>query len=312
MARTRIVPDNLPLLASQPVERITIGRSSEWLAVHVTGRLAPGRLPIVCLAGYNRNMSDFAALVAVASPLLGETHPFVLIDLKGRGRASDRADIDEYSTLRDAEDVADVLTALAIERAVIIGQAHGGQVAMALAASRPSVVAGTVLIDAGPAPDPRGLVRLKTTLSELTGVRGEASLKPMMRRMLATDYPVASEAVIENLTLRTHYLDQRERLQPLFDDRLIALLEAFDLDDVLSPQWPYFDALAIAPLMMMRSQLTQFLKQDTYDAMMARRRDADAYIIEQQGSPALLDTAGDVQPIIDFIAAVTLTQSLPA
>ena len=35
---------------------------------------------------------------------------------------------------------------------------------------------------------------------------------------------------------------------------------------------------------------------------MKRRRDAEGYIIEHQGSPALLDNIEDVQPITDFIS----------
>lgn len=312
MARSRPIPDDLPLFAGLAVQRITVGRAAEALAVHVRGRLAPGRLPLVCLAGYNRNMADFAPMLEVAAPLLGDAHPVILIDLKGRGRSSDRAAEAEYSTLRDASDVSAVLRALAVDRAVLLGQGHGGQVAMALAVERPALIAATILIDAGPVSEPRGLVRLKTTLNELQGVRGEASLRPMMRRMLALDYPAAPATTIESLILRTHFLDARERLEPLFDDRLITLLDGFDLDDVLLPQWPFFDALAVAPLMMMRSQLTQQLKQEVFDLMMARRRDADAYVIEQQGSPALLDNAGDVQPITDFVKQVAMSQTLAA
>jgi len=312
MARSRPIPDDLPLFDGLPVQRITVGRADEALAVHVRGRIAPGRLPLVCLAGYNRNMADFGPMLAVAAPLLGEAHPVILIDLKGRGRSSDRSTEAEYSTLRDASDVSAVLRALAVDRAVLLGQGHGGQVAMALAVERPAQIAATILIDAGPVSEPRGLVRLKTTLNELQGVRGEASLKPMMRRMLALDYPAAPATTIDSLILRTHFLDARERLQPLFDDRLLTLLDGFDLDDVLLPQWPFFDALAVAPLMMMRSQLTQQLKQETFDLMMARRRDADAYVIEQQGSPALLDNAGDVQPITDFVKQVAMSQTLAA
>ena len=312
MARSRPIPDDLPLFAGLPVQRVTVGRADEALAVHVRGRISPGRLPLVCLAGYNRNMADFRPMLEVAAPLLGEAHPVILIDLKGRGRSSDRSAEAEYSTLPDASDVSAVLRALAVDRAVLLGQGHGGQVAMALAVERPALIAATILIDAGPVSEPRGLVRLKTTLNELQGVRGEASLRPMMRRMLALDYPAASATTIESLILRTHFLDARERLQPLFDDRLITLLDGFDLDDVLLPQWPFFDALAVAPLMMMRSQLTQQLKQEVFDLMMARRRDADAYVIEQQGSPALLDNAGDVQPITDFVKQVAMSQTLAA
>ena len=127
----------------------------------------------------------------------------------------------------------------------------------------------------------------------------------MLRRMTAADYPEAPEAMIDLLATRTHFVDKRGRLQPLFDPALIRLLEPFSLDDVLTAQWPLFDALATAPLLMMRTQMTQQLRRDTFEEMMRRRRDAEAFVIESQGSPALLDTLDDVQPIADFVREAT-------
>ena len=82
------------------------------------------------------------------------------------------------------------------------------------------------------------------------------------------------------------------------------MLDRFDLDDVLVAQWPLFDALGNAPLMLMRTQLTQQLRRETFEEMMRRRRDAEAFVIEGQGSPALLDNSDDVQPIADFVRQV--------
>jgi pimeloyl-ACP methyl ester carboxylesterase len=300
MAKPRPLPTEHKAFDALPVRRITVGRAAEQVAVHVAGRLGPDRIPIVCVAGYNRNMADFGDFARLAMQLL-PGRPVVLLDFKGRGRSSDRPRAQDYSSLADAADLVEVMRALAIERAVFVGQGYGGQVLMALAAHRPALIEGTVLIDAGPVSDPRGLVRLRTTLNELTGVRGEASLSSMLRRLVMADYPDAPEPILGDLAIRTHFVDKRGRLQPLFDPALIRLLEGFGLDDVLVAQWPLFDALGAAPLMMMRTQLTHQLRRETFEEMMRRRRDAEAFVIESQGSPALLDNADDVQPIIDFI-----------
>ncbi|MDO8359967.1 MAG: alpha/beta hydrolase [Devosia sp.] len=304
MAKARIVPSDHKALAGLPAQMVTVGRGAEQVAVHIGGVLEPGRVPVICVAGYNRNMADYSDFVRLARLAMSEANPIVLVDLKGRGRSSDRPRLTGYSSLADAADLTEVARALAIERAIFVGQGYGGQVLMALAAARPSLIAGTVLIDAGPVSDSRGLVRLRGTLDDLTGVRGEASLKPMLRRMLAADYPGMPEAALDGLAYRSHFVDRRGRLQPLFDPALIKLLEPFDLDDVLVAQWPLFDALSAAPLMMMRTQLTQQLRRETFEEMMKRRRDAEAFVIEQQGSPALLDNAEDVQPIADFVKRV--------
>lgn len=304
MPKARAIPADHKPFAGLPVQMVTVGDSSEQIAVHVAGRLGPGRLPVICVPGYNRNMADYADFVRLGGQLLPDTTPIVLVDPKGRGRSSDRPKAEDYTSIRDAADLVEITRALAIERAIFVGQGHGGQVLMALGADRPSLLAGTILIDAGPVSDSRGLVRLRTTLNELTGVRGEASLRPMLRRMTAADYPEAPEPVLETLAVRTHFVDKRGRLQPLFDPALIRLLEPFGLDDVLVAQWQLFDALGPAPLMMMRTQLTHQLRRETFEEMMRRRRDAEAFVIESQGSPALLDNVDDVQPIVDFIRQI--------
>jgi pimeloyl-ACP methyl ester carboxylesterase len=304
MAQRRALPTDHPAFSGLPVTMITVGAAEEQMAVHVAGRLGPSRVPLIAVSGYNRNMADHADFVRLGAQLLPDAVPVVLVDLKGRGRSSDRRRVETYSSVVDAADLIEVARALAIERAIFVGQGYGGQVLMALAANRPGLVAGTVLIDAGPVSDPRGLVRLRTTLNELIGVRGEASLKPMLRRMTAADYPEAPDPVLEMLTQRTHFVDRRGRLQPLFDPALIKLLEPFGLDDVLVAQWQLFDALGPAPLMMMRTQLTHQLRRETFEEMMRRRRDAEAFVIESQGSPALLDNVDDVQPIVDFVRQV--------
>lgn len=298
------MPSEHKPFAALATEAITVGRAGQHVAVYVGGRLGPGRTPLLCVGGYNRNMVDFGAFATIVLQTLGESNPVVLVDLKGRGRSNDRARAADYSSLSDADDLSEVCRALAIERAIFVGQGYGGQVLMALAARRPGVIAGTVLIDAGPVNDSRGLVRLRHMLNDLTGIRGESSLRPMLRRMAVADYPNVSEAMLDDIAMRTHFVDKRGRLQALFDPQLIRLLEPFDLDDVLVAQWPLFDALACAPLMMMRTQLTQQLRRETFDEMMKRRRDADAFIIENQGSPALLDNFEDVQPIVAFARRV--------
>jgi hypothetical protein len=67
----------------------------------------------------------------------------------------------------------------------------------------------------------------------------------MLRRMLGSDYPGAPEGMLDVLATRTHYLDRRGHVQPLFDPHLIKMLDAFEHDDVLVAQWALFDAAAL-------------------------------------------------------------------
>lgn len=303
MPAARPVPDDHPAFADLGVRRLTVGLGSERMAVHVDGRLT-GALPLVCLAGYQRNMADFADFAALYRRHLGADWPIILIDLKGRGRSTDRANKAHYVTTMDAGDVAQVLAALCVDAAVFLGQGHGGHVIMALAAHRPTLIAGSALIDAGPAGNPHGLVRLRNNLRALDGNRSEAGFRTMLRRVLTAEYPEVPDEALDRLAMRTHFLDSRGRVRALFDDHLIQLLEPFEHDDVLLPQWPHFDALGTAPLMMMRTSLTDQLREEMFDEMMRRRPDASAYVIEAQGSPALLNREEDMTPIAVFVQEV--------
>jgi pimeloyl-ACP methyl ester carboxylesterase len=204
----------------------------------------------------------------------------------------------------DAADLVQVVAALAAESAIFVGQGYGGQVLMALAMLRPSVISAAVLIDAGPVSDPRSMVRLRNNLKDIAGVRGQAGLRAMQRRMLATDYPALPDPVLDALAARSHFVDRSGRARALFDRQLLRILESFEHDDILVPQWPLFEALRNVPIMLMRTQLTDQLRRETFEQMMRSRRDADAYIIEGQGSPALLNTPEDVEPIAAFVRGI--------
>jgi pimeloyl-ACP methyl ester carboxylesterase len=312
LAPARTVPDDYPAFRTLPVRHFAIGPADELVAVHVHGRPGIGRVPLVCVPGYQRNMSDFSDFANHFHRVFGDDWPIVMIDLKGRGRSSDRRDKARYISTVDAVDVMQVLAALAVDGGIFVGQGYGGQVVMALAADRPNLVLGAILVDSGPVSDPRGLVRLRNNLAALDGGRSEAGFRNMQRRMLAADYPAATEGLLDVLGARTHYLDKRSRVRPLFDPHLGKMLDTFEHDDILVPQWPFYDALSAAPLMLMRTQLTEQLRRETFEEMLRRRRDADGYAIEGQSSPALLNTPEDVEPIATFVRKLVKSRARAA
>ncbi|MBN9335167.1 alpha/beta hydrolase [Devosia sp.] len=301
LRKRRAVPADHKPFAAFPVELIATRDASVRAAVHVTEPLTRGKRPLVCIAGLQRNMSDFTDFVAYFRRLGGGNWPVILIDLPGRGRADDRRQAADYNSLTDARDVADILAALGVGPAIVLGQGHGGQVAMALAAAHPLLVAGTILLDAGPMVDSRGIVRLRNNLKHIDALRGAKRVAAGLRRMLAGDYPELSEEALDGLAERSHLIDKRGRARPLFDEKLLAPLETISFDDVLTPQWQLFDALNGIPLMILRTQLTDQLRRETYEEMVRRRPDALALTIAGQGSPALFDQHEEIEAVADFV-----------
>lgn len=284
-----------------PVRTIVSGSAWNQIAVHIHGELDDAIAPVVCIPGYVRNMIDFAHLPGAIDQVPGTRIPFILVDLPGRGRSAMAPKNRPYSTPRDADVVLDLLHALDIPRAVLLGEGHGGQVAMLAAARHPAAVAGAVLIDSGPVTDPRGLVRTRNNFRHLTGLRGQRAAQAALRKILSADYPGEPEAQLDSLAERIYLHGPRGRLHALFDSRLIEQLEQFDFDDVLEPQWPLFDALSHCPLMLVRTQLSDQLRRATFDEMARRRPDAATLLISGQGSPALLDGAEERDAIAAFL-----------
>jgi pimeloyl-ACP methyl ester carboxylesterase len=299
--RRRTAPEDHPAFAGLPIAHVTLRDGRTRAAVHMRGRFGAGRMPVVCLAGYHRNMSDFSAFADYFGRLGSGDWPLVLVDLPGRGRADDRQKPGDYGSLADARDVADIIAALGLGRSIILGQGHGGQVAMALATAHPLLVGGTILLDSGPVTDSRGIVRMRNNLAHVDALRGNRAVAAGFRRMLGGDYPGLGEAELDRLALRSHWFDKRGRARPLFDPQLVALLKDFSFDDVLVAQWPLYDALKCAPLMLLRTQLTDQLRRETFDEMVRRRPDAVALTIAGQGSPALFDQPAEIEAVADFV-----------
>ena len=135
----------------------------------------------------------------------------IAVDLRGHGRSD--APATTYSIAGFADDVAWMCSQLEVERAVVIGNSMGANVAVELAASHERLVSGLVLLDAVPVTPDAGLMRLlEQFLDQLRGpssvdaqrqycegflfLPGDDSARKrwIVDRMCATDRSVAAEA----------------------------------------------------------------------------------------------------------------------
>ena len=304
MRRRKLPEQSYSAYQSLPANRVRLS-ASQWLAVHQSGEWRPDLTPIVCLPGYIRNMSDFADLIPLLRSLTGENWPVAALDLRGRGRSSDRPAVSSYSTVADAEDVGAVLAALGVEKCLVLGQDHGGHVAMALAAQRPALLAGAILIDAGPVLDSRGLVRMRSNLAHVEASRTREQAQDALEHILSADYPGLDAATVERLSARLYFTAKGGRPLPLFDPALLARLKDVESEDVFEPQWLLFNALAHVPVLLARSQLTDQLRRETFEEMAQRRQDSVSITIAGQGSPALLNGVDEVGALADFVKFAT-------
>jgi pimeloyl-ACP methyl ester carboxylesterase len=115
------------------------------------------RLPIICLHGLTRNSREFEELAPI---LAAEGRRVIAPDVRGRGLSERSRDPARYQPAIYARDIAALLDQQRIDRAIFIGTSMGGLITMALAARRLRNIAGTILNEAGPEIDPRGIERI--------------------------------------------------------------------------------------------------------------------------------------------------------
>jgi pimeloyl-ACP methyl ester carboxylesterase len=100
-----------------------------------------GRPPIVFVHGFGCALSDWNAQVAHLSP----RHQTVAVDLRGHGQSPGTAA--ECSIERYGADVAEVMRALTLPPAVLVGHSMGCRVAIEAALQAPDHTAGVILVD---------------------------------------------------------------------------------------------------------------------------------------------------------------------
>ena len=98
---------------------------------------------------------------------------------------------------------------------------------------------------------------------------------------------------------------KRGRIEPKFDKRIVRGLDKFQNTDLLSPQWQIFDALGHAPLLLMRTELSDLLRLEVFDKMTQRRGDALRVIVPNEGSPALLEGPAETGTLAGFVTLVS-------
>jgi pimeloyl-ACP methyl ester carboxylesterase len=139
----------MPLPATSPVTPPAPARFAVRGCVRLAFRCAgPAHAPrVVLVPGF---ASHVDALWDPAGPgpfhaRLAEHLRLVSYDRRGQGRSSRVA---PPSVEQDAGDLAAVLDAAGIDRAIVVGQSQGGATALAFAAAAPERVAGLVLVGA--------------------------------------------------------------------------------------------------------------------------------------------------------------------
>lgn len=235
-------------------------------------------MPVLALPGLTRNGGDFDHV----APHLADVR-LIRLDARGRGR-SDRADPETYNVLAEARDALALMDRLGLARAAILGTSRGGLTAMALAATARDRLIGVALNDVGPVIEPAGLEAIAGYLGRVPPQRTHEDLARARADTWTGFRGVPPERWLHEA--RNHFAETPEGLAPRYDPRL---RDAFLAGGAAPALWPWFDALAGLPLLLIRGESSDILGRATADEMARRRPDMIRVEVAGRGHVPFLD-----------------------
>ncbi|MBB4039492.1 pimeloyl-ACP methyl ester carboxylesterase [Microvirga flocculans] len=256
-------------------------------------------LPIVCLSGLARSSEDFHDLAQALSGDADRPRRVLALDYRGRGLSEWDKDWRHYDVTVEMGDVLQVLKAAGIGKAVFVGTSRGGLITMALAAARPSLIAGAVLNDVGPVLEAKGLMRIRGYVGKLPTPRTMQEAVLLLRERSGTQFPGFTEEQWEAMARGT-WRESEGQLVLNYDPNLMKPMEALDLEKPLPDLWPLFEGLKPFPVLAIRGELSDLLTAQTLEAMRERHPRLQAVTVPNQGHAPALD--GDlIERIKHFI-----------
>jgi pimeloyl-ACP methyl ester carboxylesterase len=254
-------------------------------------------LPVVCLHGLTRNSRDFE-LVAPRIASLGRR--VIALDMRGRGNSSRDPSPEHYAPAMYVYDVLNVLDSLVIPRAAFVGTSMGGIITMLLAKFAAPRIAAAVLNDIGPVIEEAGLKRIAAYVGQNMEYASWAEAERAIAQSQAAAFPKAPPEFFRKFARRT--------CRQLPDGRV-----AFDYDPAIArpaaetapvDMTPLFEALAPAPILVVRGALSDLFSAEGVDLMRIVKQDLLAVEVPDVGHAPTLEEPQAWDAIVDFLAHV--------
>ncbi len=279
--------------------------SADGLRLHIRFYDGDDRaLPVVCLPGLTRNARDFEGLARHLANDPLHSRSVLVFDYRGRGRSAHDPNWRNYTVAIEAQDVLAGLDALGVSRAAFIGTSRGGLIMHLLAAMRPSLIAGAVLNDVGPALGTQGLAEIKSYFGSEAKPQSFSEAVQHQRTLHGGAFPALGKEDWQRLT-RALYRPGELVLD--FDLALLNGLAALNLSTPLPTLWDQFALLAQSPVLTLRGENSKLLTAEILAEMMTRHPAMEVETVVGQGHAPLLDTAGLPQRISRFVSALPLS-----
>lgn len=274
--------------------------SDDGLRLHYRDYAGPGgKPPIICIPGLTRNARDFEG---VAERLAGDWR-VICVELRGRGESAYAKDPMTYVPLTYLKDMEALIRELALQRFVLFGTSLGGLITMLLAMSDNSRIAGAMLNDIGPDLDLSGLERIRGYVGRSQSWSTWMHAARYFAEMHGDVYPKWQLEQWLVFAKRVCKLNSHGRIVFDYDMRIA---EPFKLSDGAAgfDLWPAFAGLKGVPSLVVRGELSDLLRADTIERMIAENPVMESVTVPDVGHAPTLDEPEVVAAIDRLLARV--------
>ena len=260
---------------------------------------AADKPPLLCLHGLTRNARSFDNLAARIAP----RRRVIALDFRGRGLSDYDPQPERYTPLIYSGDVLHLLDELAIREAVFLGTSLGGLVTMAIAAMAPERIKAGILNDVGPDVAPGGVDRILTYVGkdrrfanwDEAAAAVEAAQGSQYEKFGRDDWVAMAKRNCreENGEIRFDY--DMAIAEPF---KSLGATPAVDL-------WPFFEALAQKPLLVIRGEKSDLLTPETAAKMQRVAPQMKLATVPGVGHAPELDEPVAAAAIEDFLGSLS-------
>jgi pimeloyl-ACP methyl ester carboxylesterase len=277
--------------------------SSDGLRLHarVYGEANRDTVPVVCLPGLTRNAHDFHDL-AVKLSGDGFNRRVIVMEYRGRGQSDDDPDWRHYTIPVEAVDVRQMLAALGVTTAVMVGTSRGGLITMLLAVTHPAVIKACILNDIGPVIEIKGLARIAGYVGK--GAMPKDWVEAVERLRAANpDFTDLTDAEWDGFA-RLVFVEDGIGFRLSYDPALGNTLAGIHATQTIPPAWPLFDALASVPMMVLRGQNSDLLSEATLAEMAKRHEGLEALTVPNEGHAPFVGRGATAEAVARFVMRV--------
>jgi pimeloyl-ACP methyl ester carboxylesterase len=267
-----------------------------------------GTRPVVCIGGLTRNSRDFHDLAISLATHVSVPRDVYTIDMRGRGQSEHAAEWQSYSIPNETQDVIDVMTALELVQAGMIGTSRGGLISMVLASLQPSRVGAVVMNDIGPIVEQDGLARIAGYVGRIPTPKSWSDATKIVLDLTKRDFPKLGDAGAEKLA-RQLFNERNGRPVSGYDIKLSRTLSV--LDGPPPALWPQFESLKRVPLMVIRGAHSDILSEKTVEDMQRQHPRFTRWTVPDEGHAPLLHDLATQTAIAQFLATWDQASDLP-